>query len=100
MPVGSEGVKIVVATAALGVTTGLFGAFVGAAGSTALLAFSGDRAATLEQELLRKKAEARDMEHNMSRVQQAMSDFQSEEEKLVRGKLYFSDAAQSLCPDV
>lgn len=72
-----------VGCATLGLASGMFGALLGAAGSAALLAFSGDHASTLEQELQRKTRESQKLEMDMAKVQNAMDNFKTDETKLV-----------------
>jgi len=71
-----------VGCATLGYTAGMFSALLGAAGSAVLLAFSGDRASSLEGELQRKAEVSRELEAQMQKVRNLLEGTQSEEEKL------------------
>jgi hypothetical protein len=61
----------------------MVGALWGAAGSAVMLAFSSDRASSLEAELQRKAQVSRELNIQMQNVRNALEGFQTEEEKLV-----------------
>lgn len=62
---------------------GMYVALVEAAGSAALLAFSGSQASSLEGELQRKAQVSHELEEQMQNVRNLLEGAQTEEQKLV-----------------
>lgn len=61
----------------------MFGAILGAAGSAAMLAFSGDRISSLEAEMQKKVSLGYQLEMEMQRVRNGLAGLENDKEKLV-----------------
>lgn len=61
----------------------MFGSVLAATGSAALLAFSGDRASTLETELQRKARVSHELEEQMAKARNVLNGKMSDEDRLV-----------------
>lgn len=63
----------------------MFGAMLGAAGSAAMLAFSGDRASSLEAQLQQKMSMGYELEMQMQHVRNGLTSLEDDKEQLVSG---------------